>query len=502
MRGQLLVSTTNFDQTSGDWIDIYINNVINKRLFLTSFNLYSCPLSIGDVVRIEVTDVSPLITSYLNLVRRDYTTDDEGGNNGIVDTNIVNNVSFTSYTFTATTVNPAYDFEYRMDISFSPAPTPSPTPNPTPTPTPAFCNFDIGTGFNNVVETLALQSDDKILVGGAFTSYSGTTRNRIIRLNSGGTIDTGFSIGTGADGIVEDIVIQSDNKILTAGRFSTYNGVTTGPLIRLNTNGSLDTNFNLPLNSYLNTAKIQSDGKILIGGAFTLYSATTYNRIIRLTSGGTIDSGFTIGTGFNDEVFDIEVQSDGKILVGGDFTSYSGVTSRRIIRLNTDGTVDTSFNVGTAFNSTVQKIAIQSDGKILVGGSFTTYTGTTYNRIIRLNSNGSVDTGFNIGTGCSSGVRNILINPDNTIFVVGNFSTYNGITSRRIVKLNSDGSYNNTFNVGSGFNTITPSITLGVSSIVVQSDNKIVAGGGFESFNGYSRNFIIKLNSDGTDDTC
>ncbi len=170
--------------------------------------------------------------------------------------------------------------------------------------------------------------------------------------------------------------------------------------------------------------------------------------------------------------------------------------------INSNGTIDTGFTIGTGFNGIINKIAIQSDGKILVGGAFTSYSGSSYNRIIRLNSDGSIDTGFTIGTGCGSTVRNILINSDNTIFVVGDFNTYDGTTSRRIVKLNSNGSYNNTFNVGTGFNLITPFILLGVDSIVVQSNGKIVAGGGFESFNGNSRNFIIRLNSDGTDNTC
>ena len=150
MRGQLLVSINPLYQNSGDYLDIYINNVINKRLYLSSNNLYSCPLYVNDVVRIEFTDVSPFLTSTLNLIRRDYTTDDEGGNNGITDTNIVFGVPFTTYTFTATTVNPAYDFEYRMDISLAPPPTPSPSPTGTPTPTPTpteVCDLPIGTNY-------------------------------------------------------------------------------------------------------------------------------------------------------------------------------------------------------------------------------------------------------------------------------------------------------------------------------------------------------------------
>jgi hypothetical protein len=115
MRGQLLVSINDFDDAPGDYLDVYVNNVINKRLFKTSNNLYSCPLYVGDVVRLEFFDVNPIAISFLDITRRDYTTDDEGGNNGIVDTSIASGVPLTTYSFTATTVNSAYDFEYRLD---------------------------------------------------------------------------------------------------------------------------------------------------------------------------------------------------------------------------------------------------------------------------------------------------------------------------------------------------------------------------------------------------
>ena len=99
---------------------------------------------------------------------------------------------------------------------------------------------------------------------------------------------------------------------------------------------------------------------------------------------------FNIGTGFNNTVRVINIQPDGKILVGGGFSTYNGTTRNRIIRLNSNGSIDTSFNIGTGFNGNVFTIDIQPDGKILVGGDFTTYNGTTSNRIIRLNPNGSI----------------------------------------------------------------------------------------------------------------
>jgi uncharacterized delta-60 repeat protein len=249
-------------------------------------------------------------------------------------------------------------------------------------------------GFNNIVRTITLQSDGKIIVGGEFTTYRGTSRNRIIRLNSDGSIDSDFNIGTGFNNTVNTITLQTDGKILVGGFFTTYQGVTRNYIIRLNSDGSIDSDFNIGsgFNNQVNTITLQTDGKILVGGFFTSYQGTSRNRIIRLNSDGSVDSDFNIGTGFNGTVRTITLQSDGKILVGGFFSTYQGVTRNNIIRLNSDGSIDSDFNIGTGFNSQVNTITLQTDGKILVGGFFTSYQGTSRNRIIRLNSDGSVDT--------------------------------------------------------------------------------------------------------------
>ncbi|MEY3470703.1 MAG: hypothetical protein RLZZ223_53, partial [Candidatus Parcubacteria bacterium] len=136
------------------------------------------------------------------------------------------------------------------------------------------------------------------------------------------------------------------------------------------------------------------------------------------------DTSFNIGTGFNNWVYSLALQSDGKILVGGDFTSYQGVGANYIIRLNSDGSRDTSFNLGTGFNDSIASLALQSDGKILVGGWFSNYNGDTVNRIVRLNSNGSIDSSFNIGTGFNGSVYSLALQSDGKILVGGYFTSY------------------------------------------------------------------------------
>jgi uncharacterized delta-60 repeat protein len=292
------------------------------------------------------------------------------------------------------------------------------------------------------------QADQKTVVGGQFDSYSGSSTGFIVRLNIDNTIDTTFNNGTGFSYIVNTLAIQTDQKIIAGGFFTTYSGSTANSLTRLNPDGTQDTTFNVGtgFNAAPTSLAIQPDGKILVGGTFTTYSGSTANRITRLNTNGTQDTTFNVGTGFNNSVDTIIIQSDGKIVAGGTLTSYSGSSATRIARINTDGTRDTTFNTGIGFGNPVYTLSLQPDQKILVGGNFTTYSGSTANRIARLNTNGTRDTTFT-GTGFGSGdVFNIQIQPDLKIMVGGNMTFYNGLaTPYSITRLNPNGVFDTTF---------------------------------------------------------
>src|SRR5207249_1691942 len=131
---------------------------------------------------------------------------------------------------------------------------------------------------------------------------------------------------------------------------------------------------------------------------------------------------FDPGTGANNTVYTSALQADGKIIIGGDFTSYNGTARNRIARLNTDGSLDTSFNPGTGSNNNVFTMALQVNGKIVIGGDFTTYNGTSRNTIARLNTDGSLDTTFNpAGTGATYEVAAIVLQADGKIVIAGDF---------------------------------------------------------------------------------
>jgi uncharacterized delta-60 repeat protein len=354
--------------------------------------------------------------------------------------------------------------------------------------------FTPGTGANNTIYTFALQSDGKILVGGAFISYNGISINRIARLNATGTVDATFTPGSAANAIVYTLALQADGKSLAGGAFNNYDGRIKNRICRLNTDGLFDEVFNPGTggNAIVYDAALQSDGNILIGGSFTSYNGTDRSRMARLNPDGTPDATFNPGNGANNVVTTLVQQPDGKIVIGGAFTTYQGAARNRIARVQADGTLDVSFNPGTGANSSILACKLQPDGKILIGGAFSTYNGTVANYITRINADGTLDATFNSGTGANATVYSLALQPDGKILVGGDFTTYNGTSRNRLVRLNADGTIDATFNsTGTGANFT-------VNAFAPQPDEKILIGGGFTTYNGISRIFIARLNSDGT----
>lgn len=353
--------------------------------------------------------------------------------------------------------------------------------------------FNPGTGFNNTVYCIAVQTDGKIIVGGVFNQFNGTTSNLIARLNTNGTLDASFSIGTGfSGGTVNSITIQADGKVLVGGNFTQFNGTPINRIVRLNTNGTLDTSFNPGTGfSYsVNTIAIQTDGKLVVGGNFNTFNGTPMNNIARLNSDGSIDAGFSIGTGISGEVYKIAIQSDGKILTGGIFSQYNGTAANCITRLLTGGSIDPAFNSGTGFNGAVNSIAIQADGKIISSGNFGLINENPRGRITRLKTDGGIDPSFISAFGCDNGVLTIATQPDGKILIGGGFVTFNGEIVNRIARLHPNGTLDTTFHTGTGFD-------VGVNSIEVLPTGKIIIAGAFSTYNGSGVNEIIRLNEDG-----
>jgi uncharacterized delta-60 repeat protein len=326
-----------------------------------------------------------------------------------------------------------------------------------------------------IVYSLAVQADGKILVGGSFTTLDGQTRNNIGRLNADGTLDASFN--PDASSTVRSLAVQADGKILVGGDFTTLGGQTRNRIGRLNADGTLDASFNPGANSQVEVLRVQPDGKILVGGYFTTLGGQTRNRIGRLNEDGTLDSEFNPGVegDWNEAVFSLAVQADGKILVGGHFATLGGKTCNHIARVFPDGSLDSRFwlldrAVSPGADGIVAALTVQPDGKILVGGGFTTLGDEARSRIARLNADGTLDEAFDPGANLS--VTELALQADGKILVSGFFTMLGGQLRTYLARLNADGKIDSLFNPGRFFSQYGY-----VGSLAVQPDGKILAGG-------------------------
>jgi uncharacterized delta-60 repeat protein len=310
-------------------------------------------------------------------------------------------------------------------------------------------------------------------------------------LAAGGDRDTGFTTGTGFDGTVTEIVRQQDGKLLVSGVFTTYNGANQGKLARLNPDGTLDNTFAPTINGQINAIALQADGKIVLGGQFTQVNATPITGVARLNPNGTVDTTFNVGAGTDAAaVADVSIAVDGKIYVAGAFSTISTTARVNLARLNITGTVDTGFTVGTSTGANpVRRVVPQSDGRVLIAGNFNSYQGSPVaSGVARLEANGSLDATFNAPTDLSGAVINLVLDQSGRAVAVGAFA-------KGIVRLDNSGALDNTFNPATGV-----PLGTGALAVAIQSNGKIVVGGLFASFNGQTTGNLVRLNADGTND--
>lgn len=398
---------------------------------------------------------------------------------------------------------------------------------------------------NRDVLAIAFQGDGKIIIGGEFTSVNGVTRNKIARLNTDGSLDTGFDPNAGSDSIrdVVSIAVRDDGKIAIYGSFETIGGVDVPPVVLLNTDGTLDNSFNAELNtSFLVGGNVEflEDNKLLIGGSLSTPSSSSVdgdfarlnvdgsldesfnpnidwsvNHFIVDDSGNAILAGWTsifsdnnshaaaivaddgnvdafnLGlieriTNSSDVVLDAELQADGKIIVGGDFTSIDGVTRRNIARLNTDGSVDTSFNAST--DEGVESLAIQSDGKVLIAGDLSEVSGVSISNLARLNTDGSLDATFTPNP--NHRVREVITVSNDNILISGWFTQVTGQAQSDMALLDPNGALVGGFKSDLDFNSQ-------IYELFEQSNGKFLVGGNFTEVNGVSRTYLARLDENG-----
>ena len=333
---------------------------------------------------------------------------------------------------------------------------------------------------NGPVYSTAVQPDGKIVIGGGFdASGGGVLRNHIARLSADGSLDDTFD--PNVNGYVYSIAIQPDGKILIGGWFTNVGGVTRNRIARLNPDGSRDSSFDPDANDGILSISLQTDGKIVIGGNFTTLGNPPFarNYIARLNADGSPDGSFS--SDLTNYVYSIALQPDGKILIGGK-------SPTALARLNPDGSFDNTFSTSvtdfTLPQSGVNAIALQVNGKILISGDFTKVNATTRNYLARLEADGSLDVSFDPNLSADRAIS-LALQTDGKILMGGYFTSVGGVQRNYIARLNEDGTVDLSFD---------PNMENWVNSIALQPDGDIIIGGHFGGGSGIPR-FIGRLNN-------
>lgn len=239
------------------------------------------------------------------------------------------------------------------------------------------------------------QANGQILAGGSFTNVAGLSRTGIVRFWADGSLDTAFVVDTGPSSSVNCIAIQPDDKIIIGGMFSSVNGTNCSGLARLNPDGSLDPGFHPTLGGVsgflgsqpasVNCLAIRTNGAVLVAGSFSSVNGVNRTNFARIDADGSLDTSFD--PAISGSIESMASQTDDRVLLGGTVSSVNGTACSNLVRLNADGTVDTNFNLALGLGLDVTAITVQPDGKVIVGGNFATANGTNQKYIVRLFGN-------------------------------------------------------------------------------------------------------------------
>lgn len=339
---------------------------------------------------------------------------------------------------------------------------------------------------NSSVRKTLVQPDGKVLVGGAFTQVAGQNRLRVARLNADGSLDPSFA-NPQVGGQVWAMALQPDGKILIGGDFKQVAGQNRTYVARLNADGSLDTTFNAVTDGTVYDLALLPDGKVVVGGAFKAFKFGQFTnprlKVARLNANGTID--LTFGDpGIDLVVFDVTAQPDGSVLVSGHFGQVGGQTIYNVARLTSAGKLDAGFKPATPPDAIVYELALQPDGKVLMGGDFAFVNGTARNRIARVNANGTLDPTFP-DANPNGGIDSVTLQDDGKILIGGTFSLVGATPRSHVARLNADASLDTSF-------APQPNGT-SVSGTTVQADGNILISGSFTEVEGQPRSGLARV---------
>lgn len=304
--------------------------------------------------------------------------------------------------------------------------------------------FNPGVGADGTVLALQTTGDGRIFMGGTFLQVGGLERRGLALVNADGLVDPAFEPGLGANGgaAVRALALSEGGYLLVGGDFATWDGQPRSGLVRLDPYGGVDTSFAAWVVGAVHAVAVQADGRIVVGGSFTsVVTGGTTNAIqglARLNPDGSLDETFVGGPGVTGTVRALAIQPEGQVLIGGDFTTVGGVSVTNLARLSSTGEVDASSQLGSGPNGRVLALGVHSSGKIYLAGEFTLFDGQSRNRFARLRADGALDTSFDIGEGANDTVRALLVAPNSSSYIGGQFDRVNGQPRQRFARILGD----------------------------------------------------------------
>jgi uncharacterized delta-60 repeat protein len=334
------------------------------------------------------------------------------------------------------------------------------------------------------VYALAIQPDGAVLAGGDFAHVGPVARGRLARLSSGGALDSAFA--PSPNGAVHAIVVLDDGKLLVAGAFTQIGGQARPYLARLNSDGAIETSFDPAINGAIYALVLQRDGALVIGGDFTQVDGQARSRIARLDADGNLDAAFNPGA--NGAVRALDIQFGGKIVIGGDFTQVGGQARRHLARVTTTGALEAA--PALDFSHPVHSVRVLADDSFLAGGAFLEVGGQPLYGLARFARDGAFDADFT--PNANGAVYAIREQPNASIVIGGAFLNVGAMERRRLARLYADGRLDADF---------APVADGGVKALAIQPDGKVLVGGAFAAINGQPRNRFARLLADGTLDT-
>lgn len=355
-------------------------------------------------------------------------------------------------------------------------------------------------GPNAPVITLRALPTGGVVLGGDFTEVDGAPRTAIARLRADGSVDPTFTPPHLVTSPVKQAGVPTARVMcltplasgdwLVGGVIGLADGTPARNLVRLKSDGHLDAGFqHLGFDGAVATAVEQPDGRLLIGGLFDHVGGQNLRGLVRLNADGSLDTTFKLEPGLAGTVVAghaVGLLPDGRILVGGFFEKYNGTTVRNLVRLNSDGSLDPSFPLLNSGTSTaIDCVAVLPDGRAYVGGFFETIGGRAYKRLVRLKADGSVDTTFR-AVQPNGEVLEILPLPNGQVLVAGGFTVIAGANRRFVALLNDDGTLDDSFDLGRGAGDQ-------VWSLAAGGDGSLFVGGALRSFNEQAASHLARV---------